>query len=159
MALQCPHSSQGAQNNTFLLRSLFCLGCEDFFSATDCWLYVTLIATDLVLPMNSFKSVPPSVWADTHTHLDTLYLKHMNNAGLRLYVSDEGAEVTYRCPSLLPSVMWNKRPRSSMFCSGKITFTGSDEVLRQALSVVAAARWGQRLSLQLKRRWNWKVQK
>lgn len=32
----------------------------------------------------------------THTHLEALYLNHMNNAGLRLYVSDEGAEVTYR---------------------------------------------------------------
>lgn len=54
-----------------------------------------------------------------HAHLDALQLKSMNNADLRLYISDEGAGVTCRHPSLLPSVMWNKRPQSSMFCSQK----------------------------------------
>lgn len=58
-------------------------------------------------------------WKLTPPHLDALQLKRMNNAGLRLYVLEEGAGVTCRCPSLLPSVMWNKRLRSSMFCSEK----------------------------------------
>lgn len=36
----------------------------------------------------------------------------------------------------------------------EITFTGSDVVLRQALSVLTAGRGGKRVSPQLQRRWN-----
>lgn len=116
-----------------LICSLVSLGCADLTQPSN-WLFFRPVIAVKVLLQPTFAQVWLCQWTPSGLsrhqsglmglkayppHFDALQLKRMNNAGLQLCVSEEGAGVTCRCPSLLPSVMWNKRPGSSMFCSGK----------------------------------------